>query len=260
MNDSGRSLHSSGRYCPATLACKARARRLDEAARELVLIGRRALQLAPAAIRRCAHASCTQPELMAHGEVEAHEHVWRLTGLVSDVLCSVDASSARVLFGWIVGTTPARRLSRIEQTIVTDVLRRLFLTPADRVQLHLVEAPVCAAHAQWVCELRLSTGGPAAATLQLLTTPVAPTAVGHACRRSLGAVGLPLRAAIAGIPCSLGRINALHPGALLPLLRSQADLAVQLYAGRRYVAAAQLGDVRGSRALRVMSLATSERR
>jgi hypothetical protein len=261
MTDNNKPFRSSARYRPASLGSKARTSGPDEAARLLVLISRRVLQLAPSAIPRCTHASCTQPELIKRAqEFEGHDHVWRLTGLSRDVLCRIDALSARVLLGWIVGTTPVRDLSGIEQTIITDVLRRLLLAAADCDRLLAAGAPPnSTVHDWWICTLHLSTGGPAAATLQLQAPPDAPAMLGLACQ-PLGAVVLPLRAAIAGVPSSLDTISSLHPGALLPLFRTHVDLAVKLYAGRRYVAAAQLGAARGSRALKVVSLAASERR
>ena len=256
-------------HTPAAASCKShhtsprstktRVPASDRGPEILTRLCHQALRQAAAAIPSCTTASCTQPELIReHHDRAPSDCAWRLAGLERDVSCLADAGSSKVLFGWIVGTTPLRALTKIELTIVDDVVRRLFaaatISPyADGMDgsLHANTSPM------WVCRLRLQRAdSPSCVNLSLVATADAPIALGQACRRSLLSVLLPLRAAIPGVPCTLGTIRSLRPGTLLALHRSPAELAVMLYAGRRYIAATQLGAAHGTRALKVLELTT----
>jgi hypothetical protein len=233
----------------------------DEGARVLMRLGRRALHQAPAAVPACVSASYMQPVLVSERDDLCKDgYSWRLAGLEREVSCCLDVASACVLLGWTVGTTPVRRLSRIERTIVTEVIRQLLSGASDHHQICEEQSPLHTDARQiWLCKLRLSAASPTTVTLQLVATPDAPVVLGRACRRSLGSVLLPLRAAIPGVSCTFGALRALRPGALLPLHRSHTELAAALYAGRRYIAAAQLGAAHGTRALKLLSLAAGGR-
>lgn len=252
---------ATDRYRASTRSTTTRTPAFDKGAHLLIGVAQRALLQAPEAVPVCTNATRTKPELASHNHVSAlGDFGWRLDGLEREVSCVTDAASARVLFGWTVGTTPVRSLSNVERTILNDVVRRLLSTTPSEPQLREAQSPFAQSSRVWTCQLRLQRAdSPVGVTFHLRATADDPPVLGRACRRSLFSVVLPLRAAVPGVTCSLGTIRSLCPGTVLPLHRSQADLAVLLYAGRRYVAATQLGTAYGSRALKVLHLASNQR-
>jgi len=231
---------------------------IDGAASDLERIGHLALARARK-LARCTTASCSPIE--AHqdgGGLGACHQRWLLRSEQRSVWCGLDASSQQALLSWLVGACASAEPSALERTIVSGSVRELVAaTPEDAFEDLDALARGALPERVWRCTLRLLTAGAASVHVVLVTERDRPRMPAPLSRAALAGVRLPLRAAIAAMPQTIGDVARWRRGSIVHVGQSPGELGVVMYVGRRPLADAALGLVAGRRALRLRSVATA---
>ncbi len=231
---------------------------VDDASRALARAARGVLMRVPHIIGECMTASHGQIELLGYlDDPRVIDRAWRYMHDENEIFCVIDDASERMLLSWIVGGAPALAVSSIERSIVDEAIRRLLIAAPDDIVNVREERRVRPLAQSWRCDIRMCGRSRQRAVLRLFAacTPhrQPDMAMGSP---DLCDVTVQLRATLPGVAC-LAEVSAWRPGSLLRLDCAERDVSVTLDAGGRRLAFAQLGSIRGSRALRVVSIAAS---
>jgi hypothetical protein len=243
------------RWTVPPIAARRNDRAVDEASRSLARAARGVLMRVPHVIGECLTASHGQIELLGYLDDPAvTDRAWRYMQDQHEIFCVIDDASERMLLSWIVGGAPARAVSTIERNIVDEAIRGLLLTSPDDVGHFREEQRVRPLAQAWRCDVRMYGHSRERAVLHLFAacTPRRQPDM-TLCTPDLCDVALQLRATLPGVAC-LAQVAAWRLGSLLRLNCAEHDVAVALDAGGRRLAIAQLGAIRGSRALRVVNM------
>ena len=237
---------------------------IDEAGHSLRNVARGVVLRAREIIDACSAASHGPIECRGYSDV-AHiaDRAWRFSYDRREMFCVLDDASERLLLGWLVGGCHSvRALSTIERSIVAESMRQLLGVAAHGAPLEIHEEPRVRPHDRsWRCDAQLSGADRERATIQLFTECAPPSqSKTLVCQPDLRDVALQLRATLPGIACALAEVWEWRSGSLLRLQRSDRDISVSVYAGRRRVALAQLGTVFGDRAVKLVALGIHVRR